>query len=262
MFRLLLIAFTFFACCAMAQAPEPMVLPEKAHPKPNQPYTMVEEMPEFPGGQAALTKYLQNTIVYPKLAIDSAYEGRVYVKFVIDTGGKVTDVTVVRSSKYKCLDIEALRVVKMMPKWKPGKSNGKKVPVYYNLPVTFRLPEPAEATDPNAIHTEVEQPAYYPTGAAGLEADIDQALKLSPEMKPFMGKCFVTLTVEKNGSVSETRMLRGIADCKECDQAVLAALKKLKPFTPAMQKGAVVRSYYNVIYNFDGSMIRLNNQKK
>lgn len=238
-----------------------MVQPEKPNPKQNQPYTMVEEMPEFPGGHAAMTKYVQNTIVYPKLAIDSVYEGKVYVKFIVDTSGNVTNVTVIRSSKFKCLDIEALRVVKLMPKWKPGKSGGKKVPVYFHLPITFKLPEPTVAAEPNAILTEVEKPAYYPTGAAGLEADIDQALKLSPEMKPFTGKCFVTLTVEKNGTVSDVRMLRGVADCKECDEAVVLTLKKLKAFTPAMQKGAAVRSYYNVIYDFDGSMIRLNKKK-
>ena len=100
--------------------------------------TYVEEMPEFPGGAAALNKFLAENITYPSLAIDSGIQGKVIVDFVVRKDGKVTDVLLAKGIGFGC-DEEALRVVKAMPLWKPGKQNGKFVSVSYRVPIKFTL---------------------------------------------------------------------------------------------------------------------------
>ena len=101
-------------------------------------FTIVEEMPSFPGGEAAMMKYLANNIKYPAIAKDANIQGTVYVTFVVNEKGEVKDVKVLRSIGGGT-DEEAIRVVQNMPKWKPGKQRGKAVKVQYNLPIRFTL---------------------------------------------------------------------------------------------------------------------------
>ena len=101
-------------------------------------FTIVEEMPEFPGGMNKLAEYLAKNIKYPQMARESGIQGRVFVNFVVEPDGSVSNVTVMRSLGGGC-DEEAMRVVKSMPKWKPGKQRGKAVRVSYILPVNFKL---------------------------------------------------------------------------------------------------------------------------
>ena len=99
---------------------------------------MVEQKPSFPGGDAAMMKWLGENISYPAAASEEGVEGRVTVQFIVEKDGSVSNVQVVRG-KHPALDAEAVRVVKKMPKWTPGRNNGQPVRVTYNLPVTFRL---------------------------------------------------------------------------------------------------------------------------
>ena len=101
-------------------------------------FTIVEEMPDFPGGVAKLQEYLIKNIKYPQMARESGIQGRVFVNFVVEPDGHVSNVNVMRSLGGGC-DEEAIRVVKAMPKWKPGKQRGKPVRVSYILPVNFKL---------------------------------------------------------------------------------------------------------------------------
>ena len=101
-------------------------------------FTIVEEMPDFPGGMAKLADYLAKNIKYPQMARESGIQGRVFVNFVVEPDGSVSNVNVMRSLGGGC-DEEAMRVVKSMPKWKPGKQRGKPVRVSYILPVNFKL---------------------------------------------------------------------------------------------------------------------------
>ncbi|WP_321478399.1 energy transducer TonB [uncultured Bacteroides sp.] len=101
-------------------------------------FQVVEVMPEFPGGQAALMKFLAKNIKYPTIAQENGTQGRVIVQFVVNKDGSVVDPVVVRSVD-PYLDKEALRVIKTMPKWKPGQQRGKAVRVKYTVPVMFRL---------------------------------------------------------------------------------------------------------------------------
>ena len=102
-------------------------------------FMVVESMPEFPGGQQALFKYLAENVKYPVIAQENGIQGRVICQFVINKDGSIVDVVAVRSSGEPSLDKEAIRVIKSMPKWKPGKQRGKPVRVKYTVPVNFRL---------------------------------------------------------------------------------------------------------------------------
>ena len=101
-------------------------------------YEVCEQMPTFPGGDAALMKYLSENVKYPALAIKAQEQGRVVVSFTVEKDGAISDVKVARSVT-PSLDAEAVRVVKAMPKWTPGKQDGQLVRVRYNVPVSFKL---------------------------------------------------------------------------------------------------------------------------
>jgi len=101
-------------------------------------FNLVEQMPQFPGGEQALMKYLQSHINYPPMAAENNVQGKVVVQFVVDKTGRVGDVKVVRSVD-KELDREAARVCKSLPKFTPGRQNGHPVSVWYTLPVFFKL---------------------------------------------------------------------------------------------------------------------------
>lgn len=102
-------------------------------------FVVVETMPEFPGGQQALFKYLSENVKYPVIAQENGIQGRVICQFVVNKDGAIVDVEVVRSGGDPSLDKEAMRVIKSMPKWNPGKQRGKAVRVKYTVPVNFRL---------------------------------------------------------------------------------------------------------------------------
>tara|TARA_B100001287_G_scaffold7021_1_gene5395 strand:- start:16946 stop:17362 length:417 start_codon:yes stop_codon:yes gene_type:complete len=101
-------------------------------------YDEVEENPEFPGGNAYLYKYLAEDIKYPEMAKENGIQGKVFVQFVVWKDGTIRDVKVVKGV-HKTLDNEALRVVKEMPKWKPGKQDGKAVNARFTMPIKFRI---------------------------------------------------------------------------------------------------------------------------
>jgi protein TonB len=101
-------------------------------------FAVVEDKPVFPGGDAALMKFLSSETKYPEIAKENNIQGRVFVQFVIDANGNVTNVTVARGVD-PYLDKEAKRVVKMLPDWTPGRQRGKAVPVTYIVPINFKL---------------------------------------------------------------------------------------------------------------------------
>jgi protein TonB len=101
-------------------------------------FTVVESMPEFPGGQAKMMEFIARNIKYPPMARESGIQGRVFVNFVVEPNGSVSNVKVLRGIGGGC-DEEAIRVVESMPRWTPGRQRGKAVRVSFNLPVRFTL---------------------------------------------------------------------------------------------------------------------------
>jgi TonB family protein len=149
--RILNIAFVFaiffnaFSYNAQVVPPQPMdppidemdrsdyiVIPDE------QVFDGVEQQPEFPGGQEAMFNFLVKNLTYPELALERSLQGRVYVQFLVCKDGSVKDIKVLRGIETS-LDNEAIRVIKMMPKWKPGTFKGKPVNVMFNLPINFKI---------------------------------------------------------------------------------------------------------------------------
>ena len=115
-----------------------VVVTEQPKEEETKIFEVVEQMPSFPGGDAALMQFLSKNIKYPVVAEENGIQGRVIATFVVERDGSITDVKVVKSVD-PSLDKEAVRVLKSMPKWIPGKQNGSAVRVKYTVPVTFRL---------------------------------------------------------------------------------------------------------------------------
>ena len=105
---------------------------------PNEPLTIAEVMPEFPGGKEALFAYIGKNLKYPEQAVEEGIEGVVYVTFVVEVDGSIAGVKVLRGIGGGC-DEEAVRVVRSMPNWTPGMQAGKPVRVKYNLPIRYKL---------------------------------------------------------------------------------------------------------------------------
>ena len=114
------------------------VFQEKEEEVETEVFFIVEEMPEFPGGDKALVRFLASSVNYPVMAQENGVQGTVTVSFVIERDGSVSDVSILRSID-PSLDKEALRVVKTLPRWKPGKQRGKPVRVSYRVPIAFKL---------------------------------------------------------------------------------------------------------------------------
>ncbi len=117
---------------------EEIIVEEKHEPVKEEIFTAVEQMPQFPGGEGELLKYISSHIKYPTMAAENNIQGRVVVKFVVQKDGNVGEVVVLRG-KDPDLDKEAVRVVKTLPKFIPGKMNGQSVSVWYTLPINFKL---------------------------------------------------------------------------------------------------------------------------
>ncbi|MFN4146034.1 MAG: energy transducer TonB [Runella sp.] len=130
-------AETIVAPTELAPVKEEVKVVEAA-PVEDQIFQVVEQQPEFPGGMSALMQYLSKNIKYPAAASRANVSGKVFLTFVVNTDGSIQDVQVLKGLGFGC-DEEAQRVIKGMPKWKPGKQSGRNVRVKYNLPVSFVL---------------------------------------------------------------------------------------------------------------------------
>ncbi len=102
-------------------------------------FTVVDSIPEFPGGTLEMVKYIKKETKYPKEARKKKWEGKTVVKFIVSDSGNIANVIVTKSSGYMILDDEAVRVISLMPKWKPGMLNNRNVSVYYNIPLNFSM---------------------------------------------------------------------------------------------------------------------------
>jgi len=146
-FILLLFLTGTIACTYAQENPEEeaqeiiIMINDSSNSIDDEVFVVVEQMPEFPGGQEAMYKYIADTISYPAQAKKLGIQGRVFVTFVVEKDGSINEARILCGIGGGC-DEEALRVVKNMPNWKPGKQRGESVRVQYNLPIKFTLSAP------------------------------------------------------------------------------------------------------------------------
>lgn len=206
----------------------------------------VETSPEFPGGKLALTKYLSANIRYPESARQNNIEGKAVVRFVVCKDGSLCEGTIVKSVD-SSIDKEVLRVVTAMPKWKPGTQNGEAVRVFYTLPVTFNLHNQKDTV----VYTSVEKEATFLLGKEILEGTIKQNLKYPYEAlkKKKSGEVLVQVVIDEDGLITKSSILNGLG--YGCDEEALRIIRLMPQlWTPAMNKGKAVKSYYNIPVKF------------
>lgn len=204
-----------------------------------------EQMPMFPGGEAALMKYLQENVKYPPQAIKDSIQGRVVVQFLIDKSGNVGEVNVVRSVS-EDLDAEAVRVVKTLPKFTPGRMYGKAVSSLYTLPVTFKLQDKRESAKPK----DVEVKASFPGGEDALAQFLKDHVKYPPKAakKKIQGRVEVAFLVDKNGKVHDAKVVESVD--KDLDKEALRVCRLLPDFIPATVNGEPVEVLFKLPIRF------------
>ena len=205
-----------------------------------------EQMPQFRGGQAALMKFLQENIVYPPEAAKDSIQGRVVVKFVIDQVGNVGAVEVVRSV-HELLDAEAVRVVKTLPRFTPGRLRGKAVSMWYTLPVTFTLKDKDEPAKPE----DVEVKAKFPGGEEALVQFLKDHIKYPPKAakRKIQGRVKVEFLVDKTGKVRDVKVVESVD--KDLAKEAVRVCKLLPDFIPATVNGNPVDVWFSLPIKFN-----------
>lgn len=218
----------------------------------SKPYTVVEQMPEFPGRTEALKAFVTANLKYPAIALNNGIQGKVFVSFLVSKSGKVTNTKILRSVD-PSIDQEALRVVESMPTWIPGKQNGEAVDVSYTLPIEFKLPEELRKSNNKAIGTATsyEQAPEFPGGKEALKSFIATSLKY-PEIalaNGIQGQVFVDFVVDKTGRISSAKVTRGVETA--LDREALRIVNSMPKWIPANQNGENVSAETNLPINFE-----------
>ena len=219
---------------------------------PGEVFKVVEKMPEYPNGSGELLKFLAQNIRYPETAKKENIQGMVVVQFIIGKDGTIIDPHVVHGIGGGANE-EALRVVKMMPKWKPGSQKGQAVNVQFNLPIRFMLDggvieKKAEA--PNEVFRVVEQMPSYPGGPADLLKFLATNINYPKVAKDngVEGMVVVQYVIEKDGSISNAKVVRGIG--AGCDEEALRVVNAMPNWIAGKQRGQAVAVQFNLPIRF------------
>ena len=223
---------------------------------------IMEQMPEFPGGQAALMKFINENLRYPATAIENGIQGRVVVQFVVKKDGSVNDNIMIVRGVDPALDQEAIRVCKTLPKFIPGKrrDNGEPINAWVTLPITFKLDEApnnlqtdkSEDMANDTIHNRelifrhVEQMPEFPGGEAALMRFINENLRypVAAIENGIQGRVMVQFVVKKDGSVDDVTVLHGVDSA--LDQEAIRVCKTLPKFIPGIQDGIPVNVWFTL----------------
>lgn len=211
-------------------------------------FVVAENAPEFPGGSDSLYAYIARNIKYPETAKKEKIEGRVFVTFVIEKDGQVSSAKILRDIGGGCGE-EAIRVVKNMPKWKPGTQRGNPVRFQFNLPVSFELERDVVVED-DEIFLVVENEPEFLGGKDSLYAYIARNIVYPEAAKKekIEGQVYVSFIVEKDGQVSSVKLLRDIGG--GCGEEAIRVVKSMPKWKPGTQRGKPVRVQYHIPLHF------------
>ena len=221
-----------------------------------EPFVVVEEMPQFPGGDTELLKYIAENTKYPETAKKNNIQGRVIIRFCITAKGNVNLVTVLKGVDSE-LDAEAIRVVSTLPAFKPGRQGGKDVPVWYMVPITFTLngdgpqrPSRFEITGTDTVYSYTEEMPLFPGGDEALNKFKTENVKYPPEVKSLgiEGVVFVRFLIEKNGSVSNVRIMQGASP--SLDAEAIRVTKLMPAWQPGKENGKPVKFMFMTNFDF------------
>ncbi|WP_316830749.1 energy transducer TonB [Pedobacter aquatilis] len=213
-------------------------------------FVSVDKVPEYPGGIKKFYEYLGQNIKYPAVAKANKTSGKVFLTFVVEESGSLTNVEVTRGLS-KETDAEALRVFKASPKWKPGIVKGKPVRVKYNINVNFDVDGKAPA-DKSALksNNHIKDP-QFPGGQTKLYSYLAKTLKYPKiaQKNNVQGKVLLSFFVETDGSISAVEVVKSLS--KETDAEALKAIKNAPKWIPGTDaSGKPARIKYNLPINF------------
>ncbi|HEY0769113.1 MAG TPA: TonB family protein, partial [Sphingobacteriaceae bacterium] len=223
-------------------------------------FSKVQVLPEFPGGNKGFGAYLIRNIKYPEPARINKITGRVFISFVVEKDGQLTNIKVLRGLGFGT-DEEAVRVLKNSPRWNPGMIEGKPVRVQYTLPISFqpgRTPssapkkelETGSENDTASDFASVEVLPEFPGGEKAFSAYIADNIKY-PELakaNKISGRVFVSFIVEKDGELTDIKVLRGLG--YGTDEEAIRILKNSQRWKPGIQNGKPVRVQYTIPISF------------
>jgi TonB family protein len=220
------------------------------------PFVVVEEMPMFPGGDAELLAWIGKNTNYPENAKKNGIEGRVIVRFCVTDVGGIDRVSILKGVDTE-LDNEAVRVVKSLPAFKPGKQGGKPVNVWYMVPITFGLVKPAETSVPKtsvkpqpALPAGYDNPPVFRGGEKAMYKFINSKLVYPQSARESLvsGKVIVRFAIDALGSVGDVSVVNGIN--KELDAEAIRVIKLLPKWKPATLEGKPVKVGYTIPVTF------------
>jgi TonB family protein len=237
--KLLMKQFKYFiACCALL-----MPMCAFAQQADGLALNVVEQMPEFPGGQKALYKYLSDNIRYPVVARENGIEGTVYIGFVVNTDGQLSNIVVKRGVAGGCTE-ESVRVISSMPKWIPGKHNGEFVRVNFTMPIKFKL------DDPEPIYTTLDTMPTYPEGEKTMFKYLAKNIIYPAYAREngFAGTVRITFVVNSDGSLSNFVFQERVGG--GCDEEALRVIKAMPKWIPGVKNGQKVSAYCTLPIKF------------
>ena len=206
----------------------------------------VEEPPTFPGGDSALVAYLKHNLHYPPAEKEKGIQGKVFVGFVIEKDGVVSNVEVKRGIGEEC-DAEAVRVVKEMPNWEPGKQSGIVVRMGMVLPISFKIVEPPIDT---TIYTTVEKMPTFPGGEFKLYEFLAMNIRYPQRAREdgYSGTVYVRFVVEPDGTITNIEVAKGVGG--GCSEEAVRVVKMMPNWIPGEAFGKKVRVTYTLPINF------------
>lgn len=228
-----------------APSPAKSVAPDPKQRNGKEIFTFVEQPPGFPGGQAALNKYLANSIRYPHAAVQNNTTGTVFVSFVVTDEGEVVDIKTVGKPFGDGLEEEAKRVVNGMPKWKPGKQNGHQVNVQFNLPIRFVVQDdgsPKKKIADDGSYLIVDQKPTYPGGDNAMMKFLASNVRYPSQAvnNGLKGTVFVQFNINPDGAISDvTTVNKEIGGGLE--EEAMRVVKNMPKWNPGKDKGEAVR---------------------
>jgi TonB family protein len=221
---------------------------------PTEVFTFVEHPPAFKGGEDSLATYLSRHIRYPKAAHTKGTAGTVFIQFIIDKDGSVKLPNYIGTKHGDGLEEEAIRVVRAMPKWIPGKQNGRTVAVQYNLPIRFVLEEQDAAFTPsghNEIFTTVEHPPTYPGGEEALAKYLSHNIRYPKAAQEAnkSGTVFVRFIVKSDGVIDDVTTV-GAPTGGGLEEEAMRVIQQMPAWKPGKQNGREVNVQFNLPIRF------------
>lgn len=223
-----------------------------------------EQMPEYPGGVGELMKFLSTNVKYPVIAQENEIQGRVIVQFVVKKDGSIEDVQIAKGVD-PVLDKEALRVISSMPKWTPGKQDGKAVNVKYTVPVMFRLQgddikevkdkegntigtgtKREAKVDENGVYMVCDEMPNFPGGMRECMNFLSKNVNYPEDCEKagIQGRVIVQFVVDKDGTITEPKVARGVHE--SLDKEALRIIKMMPKWTPGKLDGKAVSVKYTI----------------